>query len=210
MFYTGVTYQRYVFITLNNYNGSSYATELQTALNTASSDLELSFTVSYDFLSNLLTITLSDDRVSFPDTMTVIFHSDESIINGAFGTPITNPRSGNEIISLTKDFTLMVGQPYYCYLDLHNTRNVYLTSSALASYDTVSNFGNDTIIKKIPVKAGPNELIIDNASEGFDYLNVSRRTLRNIDFQLVDVRNNILDLQNTHWSFSVVFLQSRN
>ena len=36
---------------------------------------------------------------------------------------------------------------YYTNLELHTTRNLYLHSSVLASYDTLSNFNMDTIIK---------------------------------------------------------------
>ena len=50
-------------------------------------------------------------------------------------------------------------EPYVCYLDLFQTRNLYLTSSVLCVYDTVSNFGIDTIIKKIACAVGYNKLL---------------------------------------------------
>ena len=37
---------------------------------------------------------------------------------------------------------------FYTNLDLHTTRNLYLHSSVLASYDTVSNFKMDAITEK--------------------------------------------------------------
>ena len=106
---------------------------------------------------------------------------------------------------MDEDQFLFDGESFVSYLDLHVVRNLYLLSSALASYDTVSNFGNDTIIKKIPVRGNVNDIIFDNASEGFDYLNVSRRTLRHIDFKLVDTNNKVVNLNGAHWSCSVVF-----
>ena len=50
-------------------------------------------------------------------------------------------------------YTLTVAQdfpskPFSCYLDLHGMRNLYLFSSSLANYDIISNFNQDTIIKK--------------------------------------------------------------
>ena len=138
--------------------------------------------------------------------MSVILFSDESVTNGAYeGSQIRPPQSINGVIRLTSDAVLHDSGGYNCYLDLRTTRNLYLISSALASYDTVSNFGNDTIIKKIPVHAGYNEILFDSAGEGYDYLNVSRRTLRYIDCKLVDSYFRVVDMQDTHWSFSIVF-----
>jgi len=204
--YDGTTTFKTVYIPYNNYNGASFATGLEYALGVAVHGLPLEFHVAYDFMSNELAIDLIDNRVPKLDVMSVILFSDESVTNGTYeGNQITRPQSVNGVIRLTSDFVLHDEGTYNCYLDLHTTRNLYLISSALASYDTVSNFGNDTIIKKIPVHAAYNEILFDSAGEGYDYLNVSRRTLRYIDFKLVDSYFNVVDMQNTHWSFSIVF-----
>jgi hypothetical protein len=115
----------------------------------------------------------------------------------------------NQIIRLTKT-TLIKNTPlgefiYYTNLDLHTTRNLYLHSSVLASYDTLSNFNMDTIIKKISVKANYNELIFDSSMAGFDYLDVSRRSFQRIDFRLTDSYGNTINLKNSHWSMSIIF-----
>ena len=57
----------------------------------------------------------------------------------------------SRIIWLTKT-TLLNNTPvceiiYYANLDLHTPRNIYLHNSVLASYDTLSKFNMDTIIK---------------------------------------------------------------
>ena len=75
---------------------------------------------------------------------------------------------------------------YYTTIGLHTTINLYLHSSVLGSYDTLSNFKMDTIIKKISVRANYNELIFDSSMAGFDYLDVSRRSFQRIDFRLTD------------------------
>ena len=118
---------------------------------------------------------------------------------------VSNPKTVNYIITLFSKTILHPSELYACYLDLHTIRNLYLSSSALASYDTISNFGNDTIIKKIPVTANINEMLFHGASEGFDYLNVTKRSLRYIDFRLTDAFYNVVDLRENHWSFSLVF-----
>ena len=72
--------------------------------------------------------------------------------------------SMNQVILLTKS-TLIEHTPlwehiYYTNLDLHTTRKLYLHSSVLASYDTLSTFDMDTILKNISVRATYNELIV--------------------------------------------------
>ena len=75
---------------------------------------------------------------------------------------------------------------YYTNLDFHTARNLDLHSSVLASYDTLSNFIMDTIIKNKNVRANYNELIFDSSMAGFDYLYVSRTSFQRIYFRLTD------------------------
>ena len=70
--------------------------------------------------------------------------------------------------------------------DLHTTRNLYLHSSVLASYDTLSKFKMDAMFKPISVRAKYNELIFDSSMAGFDYLDVSRRSFQRVDSRLTD------------------------
>ena len=121
------------------------------------------------------------------------------------GVPIAAPKTINDIIRNVRSFPIQTDVPYIAYLDLHPTRNLYLISSSLASYDTISNFGNDTIVKKIPVNANYNEMVVHSSGSGFDYLSVSRRTLRYIDFRLVGTYFNTIDLRGNHFSFSIIF-----
>ena len=94
-------------------------------------------------------------------------------------------------------------------MDLVSVRNLYLTSSTLASYDTVSNFNLDTIVKKIPVNVNINEMIIHTGGNMLDSLNVSKRSLRIIDFKLVDSHGKLVDIRENHFSFSIVFERKR-
>ena len=115
--------------------------------------------------------------------MAVTIFSDEDLRNGAYQIPVNQPKTLNNVLRITSTSYIYDIISIYTYLDLHTTRNLYLTSSTLASYDIISNFGNDTIIKKIPVKANYNDMLFDSGSEGWDSLKVSNRSLRNIDFK---------------------------
>ena len=112
----------------------------------------------------------------------------------------------NSIMRIGKySYKLQPAFPYTAVLDLHTIRNVYMTSSSLCNYNIVSNFSNDVIIKKIPVKSIYGQMLYDSDSNGYVYLDVSKRTLTRIDFKLLDSFGNVLDLRGNHWSFSLVF-----
>ena len=119
------------------------------------------------------------------------------------------PSTVNTMLRNTKTTLITETAPYDSYLDLFNIRNLYLTSSALCSYDTVSNFGMDTIIKKTPCTAPYNKMIFQSSGSTLDGLDVSKRTLRCLDFKLADTSFRPIDLQENHFSFSIVFVQRR-
>ena len=128
----------------------------------------------------------------------------------AFGSQkVVVPNTTNTILGNKHQTLISVAAPYKGFVDLFNTRNLYLTSSALCSYDTVSNFGMDTIVKKIPCTASYNRMIFQSSGSTLDGLDVSKRTLRFLDFKLVDSSFRPIDLQGNHFSFSIVFAQKR-
>ena len=188
-----------------NYNGSGFVDALKQEIVGITTGLPITWDINYDFLDNKMSLSFVDTRTSPPDLMTVTLYSNNSFMNNEWLHVVSNPKTINYIITLDTKMFLHHLETYTCYLDLHTVRNLYLSSSALASYDTISNFGNDTIIKKIPVTANPNEMLFHGASEGFDYLNVSKRSLRYIDFRLTDAFYNVVDLRDNRWSFSLVF-----
>ena len=65
----------------------------------------------------------------------------------------------------------------------------------------------DTIIKKIPCAAAYRKMIVQMSGSTLDGLNVSKRSLRFIDFQLVDSSFRTIPLRGNHFSFSIVFVK---
>ena len=190
-----------------NYSGTTFAEALKTKLNAAIVPYKLNFETTYDYADNLLNIKVNDTRPVQNTPLVVVFLSDADLKNGGYNnTPTSSPKTLNQILRINTNMVFYGnGGQNKIYIDLHTTRNLYLTSSALASYNIVSNFGNDTIIKKIPVRAGFNEMLFDEGADGMDFLDVSRRTLRYIDFKLVDSYFNVVDLRKNHFSFSILF-----
>jgi hypothetical protein len=194
----------------SNYDGTTFATALQAKLTTAIAGFAAVavFACHYDIPGNTLTVAVADPRdaaVKAAAPFSFFFRTDAEIaLSGG-----ANPRTINTTIRNTTHTTISEAAAYICYLDLFNTRNLYLTSSALCSYDTVSNFGMDTIIKKIPCTASYNRMIFQSSGSTLDGLDVSKRTLRFLDFKLVDSSFRPIELQGNHFSFSIVFVQKR-
>ena len=91
------------------------------------------------------------------------------------------------------------------FIDMYPFRNIYMTSSGIGNFNTISVAGDRNIIKKIPVTAGHGEVIFDQTVTGMEYLDCSYQTLSRLSFQLKDVYGNIINLNGNHISFSIVF-----
>ena len=186
-----------------NYNGTSFAAAFHSKVNAVLLEHQLSIVASYDLLNNKLRLVLMDDRTMVVGDASVAILSNADALFGSFNTSALHSLNG--VLMLADTVTLLPLIAFDTYLDLHTTRNLYLTSSSLGSYNTISNFDSDIIIKKIPVRYNYNEMLFDNSESGYDYLDVSKRLLRRIDFRLQDSFGNVINLNKNHWSFSLIF-----
>ena len=91
------------------------------------------------------------------------------------------------------------------YLNLQPIRNLYLHSSNIGSFSSIGLYGTRTIIKKIPVTADFNYMIIDDAMAGNDFVDCSRVTLKQIEFNLLNEDGKIVPLHNANIRFSLIF-----
>ena len=91
------------------------------------------------------------------------------------------------------------------YIDMVPIRNIYMTASGLGNFNTMSVAGDRNIVKKIPVNAEHGQVIFDQTVTGMDYLDCSRQTLSRLSFALRDVYGTVIDLNENHVSFSIVF-----
>lgn len=214
-YYTGEYYiTKYHTITLppKNYNGVTLSYTLQTLMNLELvENTNFKMNVEYDFIENVITMSMIDLRqVKTGDVATINIIPDYKLLDLHNWNVRLNKdeiKSINQILRITKTIEITNIRNFQCDVDLHTTRNLYLHSSVLNSYNIISNFNMDTIIKKIPVRANYGEMIFDGATDGFDYLDISRRSLNRIDFRLSDSFGNTINLHNNHWSFSLVFVE---
>ena len=178
-------------------------------MDAAVADQLLNYIVTYDLRDNLITIKLIDLEAD----VSLSFVSNDDLIAGVnWDAQLFKDRiqSLNGVLRIGKTIPLSAAQPIYtAYIDLHTTRNLHLTSSRLASYNIVANFGNDVIVKKILVKANYGQVLFEGAEASFAYLDISRRALQPIDFKLQDSFGNVLDRRGKHWCFSLVFQMTK-
>ena len=204
MNWLGIDFYHIVVIPVKNYSGPDFAAALKLALNTFFTREEIFFDVQYNSKDTSIKIMKTQ-----PHGVGLYMVSDHDLMSGKYWkSPLAKGtlNSMNSILRIgTYSYMLRDTTPYTAVLDLHTIRNVYLTSSSLCSYNIVSNFGNDVIIKKIAVKCSYGTMLYDSGEPGYDYLDVSKRALSRIDFKLLDSFGNVLDLRGNHWSFSLVF-----
>ena len=131
-----------------SYNGATFAEGLELAIITAMEAVQF-FDVLYDSHDTLVTIK---QRNHFEIYVSLVSSAD--LQAGRFwSVPLAKEsiQSMNGILRIGKEsYNIQEAFPYIAYIDLHTTRNIYIyiTSSNLASYNIVSNFGNDVIINK--------------------------------------------------------------
>jgi hypothetical protein len=162
------------------------------------------FSVEWDLNDNEIKITQLDSFSLYAFTLV----SDADVLSGRLWDHTVQEEmqySMNGILTINESYSFNPNTPYTAYIDLHTVRNLYITSSSLASYTTISNFGSGVIIKKIPVRANYGQIVFDGSSNGYDFLDTSKRARNRIDFRLQDSYGNLIDLRKNHWSFSLVF-----
>ena len=160
------------------------------------------FTVSYEVNTNRLTISNSQSFKILTDVELA------SGLNGAWTGPVYNwssPSSSNDVIAnrtSNSGFSFVSGM-----LSLNGFRAVYISSSTLSNYNTVGARGENNIIKKVPVNADFGYQVIDQMVSDHDYLSVERMTLGTIDFQVKDVKGNLIPFKGSPISFTIKFSQ---
>ena len=186
-----------------NYNGTTFAAQLQTQLNT----IGPIFTVVFNVNQNNLTISCL-----YPNTFCIYTDADlaTKVNNTWTGSSYTTtaPSSCNDILNSTFTNSPQFNSttPYTSgALEMLAFRNIYLTSPNLSSFSTMGARGESNIIKKIPITSDFGFLIIDSFTSTHDWLDASGLTLNNLEFVLKDVKGNVIPLHGSHVSFSIVF-----
>ena len=191
------------------YTGTDLAAEIQTALNGIPLTQANPFTASYSATTHKISISTTANDLAFK----VLTGEDlKSQMDGAWPGPTYNTAKPDDINSpMLKQSEgasslYQLGAPWISgVLSLQPIRSLYLYSPTLGNFETIGPNGERSILKAIPVTAGPNYMIFDNTMAGNDYLDCSRQSLRTLEFQLKDVHGNLVNFHGSNLSFSLIF-----
>jgi hypothetical protein len=195
-----------IIIPSNNYTGSTLATAVQTALTSAYPTL---FSVSYNTNKNHMTISIASGSY-----FKILTDNELStyLLNtwGGLNYDRTNPAACNDIITNRTVKLNDSTSPFVSgSLNLQGFRSVYLSSSNLSNFNTLGAKGENSIIKKIVTSSDFGYLIVSELGSDHDYLDCSRMTLNTIDFQITDVKGNLIPFHDSPVSFTIVFSLKR-
>lgn len=195
-----------VTLTSNRYTGATLAAEIAIELNIAVSSVANVWTAVYNSTSNTITVSsaaaaffriLSDAELAklpstaFPNMNAYNFMSCNDILQ-----IFPNTASGRTGVPITTGF-----------LNLLNYQDLYITSSTLGNFDVMGVRGESSVIRKICVDAQWGYSIVDKLAGEIDWLDCSKQSLDTLDFQIRDVRGNIIPLHGAHLSFTLRFKQ---
>lgn len=214
------TYNNIIILQEGYYNGFSFAEQLSNKLKIFTeyiheqrADLIFDITSSFDLLSNTLSLTLTDKRISNDvlDPIIVKIHSNKDLMNGSYDDkPINiytlqsiNESLGNIENSIILDHD---NTTHDCVLNLATLKSIYLFCSELSSNNTTCNFQQNNIIKKIILNSAQNEVNITQAGNNVDYINIGKRLLKTLNFRLMDKFGTVLNLYGHSISFSIIIM----
>ncbi len=204
----GNTIDRIIELPSGSYVGASLATSLQTNMNLATNGFQANndyFSVSYDFDSNKITVSLNYVDFSFRMLTDYELEYDTQTWTGLYYDK-KNLLSLNQVLG---NYTPSLNSSDWKsgYITLLALRNIYLSCSELSDARQLGATGTYNIIKKIPINAPFGSVIYDNEIINNDYINVSNRVLRTLRFKLVNSYGNVVDLNNVNCSFSLTFVE---
>ena len=93
------------------------------------------------------------------------------------------------------------------FTDLVPFKNLYLHCNEISNYNQLTMAGNSSIVKKVPVNVPYLGVINDNELSAEDYINVSGKMLRRLNFRLTDHLNQIVNLNGVDISFTLTFFR---
>ena len=206
---SGAIYRK-ITIPEGNYTASELTTELETQLNNYfdTGDRPDTYTVRYNATTNKIRIAVNYTSVIF----LVLTDGEISTFAGSFvdTVDVNNLSSINRVMgNLTPApdaYTSVV--PYITnFIDLVPFKSLYLHCNEISNFNELTVAGNSSIVKKINVTVPYPGVINDNELSSVDYIDVSGKMLRRLNFRLINNLNQIVNLNSIDISFSLTFFR---
>ena len=194
------------------YTGTELATELKAKINGVVDNTNFSNTyeIFYSVKTNKITIysNYADRKCAvLTDEQMKLTYADY-IWNGSFD--VNNLHSVNEVLGNYQVVVYQYNNPYVSgFINLQPIRNIYIHSSQLSNFNQVNlRTGDSTVVKKVPVTAPHAGIVFDNELNPLDYLDVSNRSFKQLDFWVSNSLGNEINLNGVNCSFSLLFVKS--
>ena len=204
---------KYFTLTPGIYNATTFAAEVQARFN--SQGLNGYFIVAHNALTNTISILPTGENIYFflPTDTDLATRLNNTWTLTTYNYDIADTRSCNEVLN-NHGFTSpmysipgLTSYPVYTsnFLNLGLVRNIYISSPNLGSFSTLGARGEANIIKKVPVTSSFGSMIVDTGVSNHDFLDCSNHCLSTIEFNIKDVKGNLIPLHGSNVSFSIAF-----
>ena len=205
----GITYRK-VVIPEGNYTAVDLAQTIEIALNLLvdTADRPNTYSLIYNSSTNKITISSNYSTVIF----VVLTDGEIAPVAGVFSDPVdvNSLNSINRVIGNTTPATDAYTNvaPYTTnFIDLVPFKSLYLHCNEISNYNQLTVAGNSSIIKKINVSVPYLGIINDNELSSFDYIDVSNKMLRRLNFRISNNLNQTVNLNNVDVSFTLTFFR---
>ena len=205
----GITYRK-ITIPEGNYTASDLAQTIEIALNLRvdTGDRPNTYSIHYNSSTNKFTISSIYATVIF----VVLTDGEVAPVANVFSDPVdvNNLNSINRVMGNTTPATDSYTNvaPYTSnFIDLVPFKNLYLHCNEISNFNQLTVAGNSSIIKKIPANVPYLSIINDNELSSVDYIDVSNKMLRRLNFRLTNHFNQVLNLNDVDVSFTLTFFR---
>ena len=205
----GITYRKKT-IPEGNYTASDLAQTIEIALNLRvdTGDRPNTYSIHYNSSTNKFTISSNYATVIF----VVLTDGEVAPMANVFSDPVdvNNLNSINRVMGNTtpaSDSYTNVAPYTSNFIDLVRFKNLYLHCNEISNFNQLTVAGNSSIVKKIPVNVPYLSIINDNELSSVDYIDVSSKMLRRVNFRLTNHFNQVVNLNDVDVSFTLTFFR---
>ena len=205
----GITYRK-ITIPEGNYTATDLAQTIGIAVNPLvdTGDRPNTYSVHYNSSTNKFTFSSNYATLIF-----VLLNDNEvAPVANVFSdvVDINNLNSMNRVIGNTTpapDAYTNVAPYVSNFIDLVPFKNLYLHCNEISNFNQLTVVGNSSIVKKIPVNVPYLSIINDNELSTVDYIDVSGKMLRRLNFRLTNHLNQVENLNGVDISFTLTFFR---
>ena len=193
-------------LTAQNYNGNQLRDEIKTQIETIYHSWgTFTATISYNPQTQRISLSVAGYNCKIM-TDTELKTLSFPVNTGFHGIDVNNLDSVSELLTNTCNVSTIgtPAIPVQFYLNLQPIRNVYMRSPNISSFNTIGCNGESSIIKTIPVSSNYGDVIFNNITSASDCLDCSRQTWKTLEFHLLDVNSNYINLHGSNVSFSLI------